>query len=205
MLKINSVEAKTKEDGLEKILKELECSEEDLHLDADKVEGKLFKSDKYIVRAIKKDDVKDELRETIKTIGDLFNITIDSEILCRDRTYTVNLITDKTGILIGKNGKTLNAIQILLRQKIKNQVGLGIKVNIDIANYKLNKMKTLEREMKKIAREILETQVNVELDPMNSYERRLVHNLINDYDKLSTESIGEGKDRHIVIKYIEEV
>ena len=64
-------------------------------------------------------------------------------------------------------------------------------------------MKNIEREVKQIAKEVQESKLDASLDPMNSYERRLVHNIINEYPDLSTESFGEGKDRHVVIKYVE--
>ena len=64
-------------------------------------------------------------------------------------------------------------------------------------------MKNIEIEVRKIADEMEKSHLEVSLDPMNSYERRLVHNIINEYSNLTTESYGEGKDRHVVIKYIE--
>ena len=64
-------------------------------------------------------------------------------------------------------------------------------------------MKKLEYEIKKIAKEVQSTKIDASLDPMNSYERRNIHTMIDKFDNLVTESIGEGKDRHIVIKYVE--
>ena len=78
-----------------------------------------------------------------------------------------------------------------------------IKINIDVSNYKIKKLNNLEKEVRKIAKEIIKTKLDVSLDPMNSYERRYIHNIINEYENLKTESIGEGKERHVVIKYIE--
>ena len=76
--------------------------------------------------------------------------------------------------------------------------------SIDVANYKKNKLKKLEKEDKYIAKEVKKSKIDVSLDPMNSYERRMIHNLISNYEGLTTESIGEGKERHVVIKYIGE-
>ena len=72
------------------------------------------------------------------------------------------------------------------------------------SNYKEKKLHQLEREVKKIAKEVQKTKVDVSLDPMNSYERRYIHNAINEWHNISTESEGEGKDRHIVIRYVED-
>ena len=131
------------------------------------------------------------------------NIDIETEILYKNDSFNVTLLTSNNSLLIGKEGKNLTAIQNLLRQSLKVKTDMVIKVNIDISNYKEKKLKILEREIKKIAREVQKTKVDVSLDPMNSYERRYIHNVLNDYENISTESEGEGKDRHIVIRYVE--
>lgn len=204
MLEHIKEEAKTKEEALEKILKTTNLKEEDLFLKSEFIEGKLFKGSKYVVTAMKKSDVKQFLENNIKKIGNLMNINIDSEIILNEDIYSITLISDNNSILIGKDGKTLNAIQLLLRQTLKNNGSISLKINLDVANYKVKKMKNIEYEIKKIAKEVLSSKIDVSLDPMNSYERRLVHNIINEYKNLTTESIGEGKDRHVVIKYVEE-
>ena len=98
----------------------------------------------------------------------------------------------------------MNAIQVILRTIIKRMTNNKVKINIDASNYKAKKIENLENEIKKIIGEILETKVDVKLDPMNSYERMIVHNYVNDYENLKTESIGEEPNRYIVIKYRED-
>ena len=164
----------------------------------------MFKSSKYIVSALKKEDVKKYINEFIKNLSNLLNIDIECEILLNEESYNVTLVSDNNAILIGKEGKTLSAIQTILRQAIKQEASINLKINVDVGNYKLKKMKNIEYEVKKIALEVQKSKLDVSLDPMNSYERRLVHNLINEYSNLTTESIGEGKDRHVIIKYVEE-
>ena len=203
MIKIYTNEAKTKEEALDKLLKELNASQEELFLKSEFVEGKLFKSSKYIVSAILKQDIKKYIDEFFSTIGKYMNLNIESEIIETDNTYNVVLVSNNNSILIGKEGKTLNALQILIRQSIKNNTGLLIKLNLDVSNYKLKKLKNIERLVRGIAEDVEASQISVSLDPMNSYERRLVHTLIDEYPNLVTESTGEGKDRHVTIKYKE--
>lgn len=203
MLEIYKEEAKTKEEALNLILNKTNLNKEDFFLKSEFEEGKLFKSSKYIVTALKKEDVKKYIEEFIKNLSTLLNIDIDSEVLFNEESYNVTLVSDNNSILIGKEGKTLNAIQTILRQAIKQEASISLKVNVDVGNYKLKKMKNIEREVKIIAKEVLSSKLEVKLDPMNSYERRLVHNIINEYPNLDTESFGEGKDRHVVIKYVE--
>ena len=203
MLEIIKEEAKTKEEALENILKQTGLTQDDFFLKSDFIEGKLFKGSKYIVSALKKEDVKNYISKFIEDLSRLLNIDITSEVLFNGESFNVTLVSDNNAILIGKEGKTLNAIQVILRQALKQEAGINLKISVDVVNYKLKKMKNIEREVKQIAKEVQESKLDASLDPMNSYERRLVHNIINEYPNLSTESFGEGKDRHVVIKYVE--
>ncbi|MCI5552906.1 MAG: KH domain-containing protein [Tenericutes bacterium] len=203
MLEIVKEEAKTKEEALENILKKTNLTQDDFFLKSEFVEGKLFKSSKYIVSALKKEDVKNFITEYIENLSKLLNLDITSEILNNNEFFNITLVSDNNAILIGKEGKNLNAIQTILRQAIKTEAGINLKISVDVGNYKLKKMKNIEIEVRKIAEEMEKSHLDVSLDPMNSYERRLVHNIINEYSNLTTESFGEGKDRHVVIKYIE--
>lgn len=203
MLEIVKEEAKTKEEALENILKKTNLTQDDFFLKSEFVEGKLFKSSKYIVSALKKEDVKNFITEYIENLSKLLNLDITSEILNNNESFNITLVSDNNAILIGKEGKNLNAIQTILRQAIKTEAGINLKISVDVGNYKLKKMKNIEIEVRKIAEEMEKSHLDVSLDSMNSYERRLVHNIINEYSNLTTESFGEGKDRHVVIKYIE--
>lgn len=203
MLEIVKEEAKTKEEALENILKKTNLTQDDFFLKSEFVEGKLFKSSKYIVSALKKEDVKNFITEYIENLSKLLNLDITSEILNNNESFNITLVSDNNAILIGKEGKNLNAIQTILRQAIKTEAGINLKISVDVGNYKLKKMKNIEIEVRRIAEEMEKSHLDVSLDPMNSYERRLVHNIINEYSNLTTESFGEGKDRHVVIKYIE--
>ena len=204
MVEIKTYEAKTKEEALENILKDLNVKEQDLFLKSEFVEGKLFKASKYIVSVIKKDDIKNYIDKFFEDVGNYMNLNIESEIIETDNIFNVLLVSDNNSILIGKEGKTLNALQTLIRQAIKNNTGLGIKLNLDVSNYKVKKLKNIERLVKGIAADVEASGITVSLDPMNSYERRLVHTIISEYPKLVTESIGEGKERHVTIKLKED-
>lgn len=203
MLEIRKYEAKTKEEALDNALKELNLTRDDLFLRSEYIEGKLFKSAKYIVSVMKKEDVKNFIDDFFKNIAKYMNINIETEIIETDGIFNVVLVSNNNSILIGKEGKTLNCLQTLIRQSIKNQTELLIKLNLDVSNYKIKKLKNIERLVKGIAKDVEDTQMSVSLDSMNSYERRLVHKIIDEYPSLTTESVGEGKDRHVVIKYKE--
>lgn len=204
MLKQMEYEAKNKEEAYHKCLDELNCQEEDLMIQEELQEGKLFKSSKYKIRVVKKQDISDYICEFINHLSKLMNISISCDILMKEDSYEVTLASDQNGILIGKDGRTLNAIQLFIKRSLQKELNFPVKVYVDASNYKKKKLEYLEKQIKELAREILTSKIDVSLDPMNSYERRMVHAIINEYKNLKTESIGEGKERHIMIKYIEE-
>ena len=83
-------------------------------------------------------------------------------------------------------------------------LSIDVKINIDASNYKKKKEENFEREMKKIIKDVQNTHIEVKLDPMNSYNRRIVHNLASKFKNIKTESIGEEPNRYTVIKYEED-
>ena len=115
--------------------------------------------------------------------------------------------------LFPKNSSSLQEVQIpflwhslqfLLRQSLNNQVGFDVKVNLDASNYRAKKVKNFEYQIKNIVREVQKTKTDTKLDPMNSYQRRIVHALLADFSNVTTESVGEEPNRCVVIKYIGE-
>ena len=203
MLNSLTYEGKTEDEALQNALDDLKCNKEDLYIKSEFIEGKLFKGSKYIYHVITKHDIEIYIKEFLKKIGALMGITVDMEITDIEGIFNITLVSDNNAILIGKDGKTLNAMQTLVRQSVRSGSGMNIKINLDVSNYKLKKMKNIERLVRQIAKEVKETKLNVSLEPMNSYERRLVHTIIGEYPELETESTGEGKDRHVTIKYKE--
>lgn len=195
------IEDKEKENAYKKL--EEVTSLTDLYYKETIEEGKLFKSGKCKIEAIKKEDVKQYIKEFLNKIGELMEIELHSEIRMDEDIINVSIISDNSPILIGREGKNLDALQTLLRQSLSNQTNMLIKVNLDASDYKLKKQKRLEREIKNIAREVLKTKIDAKLDPMNAFDRRIVHSVISTYENLETESFGEAPNRYVTIKYKE--
>lgn len=195
------IEDKEKENAYKKL--EEVTSLTDLYYKETIEEGKLFKSGKCKIEAIKKEDVKQYIKEFLNKIGELMEIELHSEIRMDEDIINVSIISDNSSILIGREGKNLDALQTLLRQSLSNQTNMLIKVNLDASDYKLKKQKRLEREIKNIAREVLKTKIDAKLDPMNAFDRRIVHSVISTYENLETESFGEAPNRYVTIKYKE--
>lgn len=196
-------EGKNNEELLIDALTELKVTRDDVYFKQTTEEGKLFKAKKYIIEIIKKDDVINYIKKYINEFANKFGVKINSEVRESDGIINVMLVTENNALLIGKDGKNIDAIQILLRQAVCNQTNQNIKVLVDISGYKNKKNKNLEFEIKKICKEVLNTKVEVKLDPMNSYQRRIVHTVVSEFPNLKSESIGEAPNRYTVISYKE--
>ncbi|MBE6144610.1 MAG: KH domain-containing protein [Firmicutes bacterium] len=200
MLNKVRLEGKNKEEILNKYLEENNLNLEEIYIKEEETEAKLFKSKKVLLEIVKKEDVKKYIKEYIKNLGTTMGIVINSEIREKEDHYEIMLISDNNNIIIGKDGKTLNAIQLLLHQAVNNQIGFNIRISVDVSNYKDKKVKRLEREIRKIMKDVLKTKIEVKLDPMNSYERRIVHTIVSEKEELETESFGEKPNRYVVIR-----
>ena len=196
-------EDKTIEKALEKCLNDLNVNKDDIYYKEEIQKGSLLKASKAIIEVIKKDDIKILINNFIKEIGKYINLTIKTNIYFTDENIKVILDSENNAVLIGKNGKMLNSIQTLLKKYIENETSMNLKVYIDIENYKQKKIENLEKNVRKIINEVLLTKIDAKLDEMNSYERRIVHNIVSEYDFIISESFGETPHRYVVIKYVE--
>lgn len=203
MLTLYRFDGKSKEEALNKCFDELNLTEKELFLQDEKEECKLFKSKKYIINCYKTSDIGEYIKNYINNISEIMNIETKTEIREEEGIFNVMLVSNSNSILIGKDGKTLKSIEILIKQSILSKTKLNIKINLDVSGYKQKKLKRLKYEIKTIAKEVLKTKIEAKLDCMNSYERRVVHTIISDYQNLYTESIGVEPNRYVVIKYKE--
>ncbi|MBQ8234345.1 MAG: KH domain-containing protein [Bacilli bacterium] len=197
-----SFEGKNYEELINRIKEELKTDIDDLYIKKEEKETGLFKTKKYILDVYKKEDVIKYVKDYLIELGSLMNIDIKVEIRNKDNVLLVQMISSNNQVLIGKDGKTLNSIQVLLKQSLNNYID-NLIINLDVSNYKEKRLKRIENLVKEIVKEVKESKIDVSLDPMNSYERRFIHNYVSEIDNLTTESVGEGIERHIVIKYVE--
>ena len=108
--------------------------------------------------------------------------------------------SDENALLIGREGKTLIALQYLLRNYLATFVDGHQVISLDIGNYHENRKRQLEILATKTAKEVAKTRIAVKLDPMNAYDRRIVHTKLSEWRDVYTESEGEGEQRRLVIK-----
>jgi len=191
---------KSKEEALEKALEELNVKENEIYIKETEQKVGLFKNKKIDLEIIKKSDVVDELKNFIKNVTKLMGIEANLEVKPREDSVSITLYSDNNNILIGKGGRTIDALSMIAKQYIHNEIGTNFRFILDVGEYKAKQQKNIEYLAKKIAREVAKTKIEAKLDPMNSYERRLVHSILSDNDKVYTESIGEEPNRAVVIK-----
>ena len=106
----------------------------------------------------------------------------------------------ENSLLIGVKGKTLDALQVLIRNLISVYSKENIVTTVDIGGYRNNRTHQLEILATKSAKEVVKTKAPLKLKPMNSYERRIIHEKLSEWRDVYTESEGEGENRAIVIK-----
>lgn len=144
---------------------------------------------------------KKYLETIIKNLG----IDVKMEMITKDNGKEIkyHIISEENALLIGREGRTLRSIQYLLRSYLNMFSDEFIIVNVDIGNYNKNRKKQLEILATKRAKEVALTKIDVKLDPMNAYERRIIHNKLSEWRDVTTISVGEGEERSIIIKAVQ--
>ena len=146
------------------------------------------------------DPIEEGKKYLLQLLND-FNLTGTVEIIPSKQSITFNVNSDNNGLIIGREGKTLQSIQVLTSQVVNQYTSKHLKVLVDIGSYKENQIKKLEALAKKTAKEVLHSKIDVKLDPMNAYDRRIIHNTLSDWKNIQTVSNGVEPNRYLTIKY----
>ena len=117
-------------------------------------------------------------------------------------TYNVDLVGEDLGFLIGRRGDTLDAIQHLSNYSINRGISGHIRINVDAEEYRQKREESLRRYAVKKAQQVLKAHRRTTLEPMNAYERHLIHAALQDMDKITTYSVGTEPNRRVVIEYV---
>lgn len=193
---------KTLEDALEKAVEETGTPKEDLMYEIEEEKRGLF-SKKVIINVFDMADVIQSAEDYVLAVIDALGI--ESTVSTKLDGDFIRMTIDSTHnpILIGKNGRTLQAINELAKLTVNNKFKRRFRILLDINGYKDNKYDKLAWKARKIAKEVQNSHVSVTLDPMPADERRVVHNALNKMSNIRTESKGEGSHRQVQIIYIE--
>lgn len=203
-MKTLEMTGKTVDDALEAALKELNASKDDVDVEVIEEGSKGFlgigNKDAKILVTVKDNPAKraiDFLNGMFEAWGE--NVEVEAQV--KEDTLCVELKGENMGIVIGKRGETLDAIQHLTSLSVNCSKDDFIKVSVDTENYREKRNQTLVELSKKLAVRVAKTRKNMTLEPMNSYERRIIHATLQDDKYVTTYSVGQSPNRKVVIAY----
>ena len=119
-------------------------------------------------------------------------------------SYAVELVGDRLGALIGRRGETLDAIQQLTVYSVNRNLSHRVRIHVDAEGYRAKREESLVRLARKVAGKVVRYRRNVTLEPMNAYERHVIHTALQDYPDVTTYSVGTEPNRRTVVAYSRE-
>jgi len=195
-------QAKTVEEAVAMACQELGIAEEKLVYEVKEEKKGLFRKTATIAVYEDEDAAKyaeEYLRNAIQALG--IDVIIESK--REDEIIKVSIDSERNPALIGKGGKTLQALNELTKLAVSNKFRRRYRILLDVGGYKEDKYGRLAHFAKRMAKQVQRTHIDVRLDPMTPDERRAVHNALTGWEHIKTESSGEGADRAINIRYID--
>ena len=195
--------AKTKEEAIALALEELGAERDDVEIEVVDEGSKGFLgigSKDAVVKVTLK--ASDSVKRAENFLGKIFSLTgenvdINSEL--EDDCLKIELSGLDMGIVIGKRGETLDALQHLTSLAVNRGDNAFVKISLDAENYREKRNAALESLAHKLAAKVKRTRRSTTLEPMNAYERRIIHASLQDDDEVTTYSVGQGINRKVVI------
>ena len=200
-----TVSAKTVDEAITKALIELGTTSDKLEYEiVDKGSNGILGiigSKPAVIRAKKKETMEDKAMTFLSDMFGAMDLGVQMEASYheKDKELSINMSGDDMGILIGKRGQTLDSLQYLVRLVINKENEDYIRVKLDTENYRERRKETLETLAKNIAYKVKRTRRSVTLEPMNPYERRIIHSALQNDKFVVTRCEGEDPFRHVVI------
>lgn len=144
------------------------------------------------------DEIANEFLTKMFAAMDL-TVKMDIKVDDEEKTIDVNLLGDDMGVLIGKRGQTLDSIQYLLSLVTNKETEEYYRVKLDTENYRERRKETLENLARNVAKKAKRIRKEVSFEPMNPYERRIIHSALQDDKYVTTKSEGDEPYRHVVV------
>ena len=160
----------------------------------------IFGAKRAIVKVSIKQDPIDLAKKYLEDITRSFADDINVDVVNKDEQVTFNLSSEKIAMVIGKRGQTLNAIQHLVQVMLNRQSSDFYRVIVDAEGYRARREETLQQLATRLADKAIKIRRNVTLEPMPSYERKIIHSILQNNPKVETHSDGTDPNRFVVIK-----
>lgn len=194
--------AKTVEEAVALACADLGVDEKHLVFEVKEEKKSLFRKAATIA-AYEEDDAaayaETYLHDAIAALG----IEITTSSVVEDSIIKVTIDSERNPVLIGRGGKTLQALNELVKLAVGNKFKRRYRILLDVGGYKEEKYEKVTSIAKREANRVLRTKIDVQLDAMTPDERRMVHNALSGMEHIKTESIGEGNERAVTIKYVD--
>ena len=154
-----------------------------------------------VIKARVKSSVEDTAKDFLKDVFEAMNLAVVVNVKYDEanNSMEIDLSGDEMGVLIGKRGQTLDSLQYLVSLVVNKNVDNYIRVKVDTENYRQRRKETLENLAKNIAYKVKRTKRPVSLEPMNPYERRIIHSALQNDKYVTTHSEGDEPFRHVVV------
>ncbi|MDW7660288.1 MAG: RNA-binding cell elongation regulator Jag/EloR [Bacillota bacterium] len=195
---------KSVEEALRLALIDLEATREevDYEIIEEGTKGFLgFGAKEFKIKVSKKNSVTDVARNFLESVLKEMNIMADLDIKQENESLSINMNGEDMAILIGKRGQTLDSLQYLISLVVNKGRDEYVRVVLDTENYRMKRKETLENLADKLAYKVKKTRKNVVLEPMNPYERRIIHSALQNNPNVSTKSEGDEPYRKVVIYF----
>ena len=165
-------------------------------------EAGLFTKAKVRLATMDASPIETEIKNKVEELLSNLNLNCDVFVEEQEENFIVDITGEDAAIVIGKRGDTLDAFQTLINSFIndKKPSEERKRIKVDSNNYRGRREDTLKILAQRMAAKAVRENRNVKLDPMNAYERRIIHNALNDHTKVETESSGNEPNRYVVIK-----
>lgn len=193
---------KTIDDAVDAAVAELGCSREDANIEIIAMPSKGilgFGAKPAIVRVSVEDKATAYAMDFLSTIFKKFDLDVKINVTESEEFITLDLIGKDLGILIGRRGETLDALQYLTNLTVARHFEERCKIILDVEGYRSKREESLARLAKKLADRVKESGKNMSLEPMSPYERRIIHTVLQSDDQVRTFSEGEEPYRKVVI------
>ena len=145
------------------------------------------------------EDIQKVVVEFLDKVFKAMNLTVKINVDVKDDSVDIDLVGDDMGVLIGKRGQTLDSLQYLVSLVVNKKSDKYLRVKLDTENYRERRKETLENLAKNIAFKVKRTKRPVSLEPMNPYERRVIHSALQNDRYVTTKSEGDEPYRHVVV------
>ncbi|NLK73596.1 MAG: protein jag [Clostridiales bacterium] len=196
---------KSVEEAVSLALEDLKVSENQVEVEVleEPAKGFLGLGSKLAKVRVKIKDKPDSVAK--KFLSELFDkmklqVNMHTEFRYEDNTIIINIEGKDSGIVIGKRGCTLDSFQYLTSLVVNKNRDKYVRIIINAENYREKREETLIRLANRLAKKVLATGRSIKLEPMNPYERRIIHAALQEYNNISTRSEGEDPFRHIIIE-----